>query len=170
MVDEPLIETPRTDLVAAAPHVRRYLRFLGCEREALDDLAQETLLAGVRHWPAGEAPLPWLFTTARHCLLLHWRARGRAREHTGADLDRLHGMWVEQAGDDAGDAMKRALRECLAGLPARSRQLVQLRYEHELDREAIAGELGLGAEGVKSLLVRVRETLAACVKRRMRHD
>ncbi len=165
MIDEPAVPTPRAELAAALPLVRRYLRFLGCERGALDDIAQETLLAAVRHWPAGESPLPWLFTTARNCLRLHWRKRSAVREI--ADVERLHAMWVEQAGDDAGEAQRQALRECVAGLPERSRRLLQLRYEQALDRPAIARELGLGVEGVKSLLERVREALAACVKRRM---
>ncbi len=168
MADEAEVQAPKAELAAAVPHVRRYLRFLGCERAALDDVAQETLLAAVRHWPAGESPLPWLFTTARNCLRQHWRKRGGAREI--ADVERLHTMWVEQAGDDAGETQRQALRDCVAGLPARSRRLLQLRYEQALDRPAIARELGLGVEGVKSLLDRVRDALAACVKRRIHDD
>ena len=42
-------------------------------------------------------------------LRMHWRANGNRREI--ADLDRLHHMWIEQAGDDAGEAQRAALRD-----------------------------------------------------------
>lgn len=162
-------ETGATDTAAdcasLAVQVRRYLRFLGADRGAVDDLAQETMLAALRHWRAAAPPLPWLLATARNHLRMHWRTKGNRREVN--DVERLHRMWVEQAGDDAGEAQRAALRECLALLPARSRQLIELRYGGALPREAIAQRLGLREEGVKSLLVRVRDALAACVRRRL---
>jgi RNA polymerase sigma-70 factor, ECF subfamily len=161
--------TPRIDTAAdhasALVQVRRYLRFLGAGRGAVDDLAQETMLTALRHWREASPPLPWLLATARNHLRMHWRTKGNRREI--ADVDRLHRMWIEQAGDDAGEAQRAALRECLALLPERSRQLIDLRYGSALPREAIAQRLGLRDEGVKSLLTRVRDALAACVRRRL---
>ena len=147
--------------------VRRYLRFLGCAPSSLDDVAQETLLAGLRQWPAGDAPLPWLLATARNQLRKLLRDQGRRREL--ADVDRLDLLWQRHV-PDAGDAMSEALRACLAELPARSRAVLQLRYGDDLDRAAIGARVGLGVEGVKSLLVRLREALARCIRRRCEDD
>ena len=153
-------------LVAALASVRRYLRFLGCRDDELADLVHDTMLAGLARWPVDDLPVAWLLATGRNLFRKHLRAQRRRRELL--DLDRLDGMWHEQASDGTGETMAQALRECVAGLPARSREVLTLRYGGGLDRDAIAARVGLAAEGVKSLLMRVREALAHCIERRMR--
>ncbi len=163
---EPVAPVPPGDpvwLVPARARVWRYLRFLGCAADLADDFAQDTLVAALREFAAGEPPLPWLCTTARNRLRMHLRRAGREV----ADLDVLHAQWVEVAPPDGGDAQARALQRCLDELPARSRRALELRYGDGVERAAIAQELGLGAEGVKSLLVRLRAALAACMQKRV---
>jgi len=143
--------------------VRRYLRFLGCPDDGLDDLSQEVLLAGLKRWPDGNAPLSWLLAIARNQLRKFLRDHGRRREL--ADVERLDTMWQQHVVDH-GDRMRDALRECLAELAPRSRRVLQLRYGEGLDRAAIGARVGLGAEGVKSLLARLRSWLATCIERR----
>ena len=156
---------------AAAPldrqvvRVRRYLRFLGAELHAVDDLAQETMLAAVRTFAAEDVPLPWLLVTARNALRQHLRRLGRSREVP--DLERLDSAWQQQMGDDGGDTRREALAECLRTLPDRSRLVLDLRYREGLSREGIAAHTGLGTEGVKTLLVRARQALGACIRRRL---
>jgi len=152
-------------LVTATRRVCRYLRFLGCERSVVEDLAQETMLAAVASFVHDVPPLPWLLTTARNCLRMHLRRRGRRREV--ADLERLHGRWIQQASDDGGDAQRAALTLCLQQLPERSRRVVELRYRDGLAREAIAAQLDLRLDGVKSLLARARAALGECIRRRL---
>lgn len=143
--------------------VRRYLRFLGCPEQGLDDLAQETLLAGLQRWPTGDAPLPWLLAIARNQLRKLLRDRGRRREL--ADVERLDSLWQEHVVEH-GNPMRDALQQCLAQLAPRSRDALRMRYAEGLDRAEIAARLGLSAEGVKSMLTRVRAWLANCVERR----
>jgi len=147
--------------------VSRYLRFLGCPGTAIEDTTQEVLLAGLRRWPRGEAPLPWLFTTARNQLRKALRTQGRRREL--ADVDRLDSMWHRHV-EDHGNAKQAALRECLGQMPPRSRAVLHMRYGESLDRAAIGVRIGLGAEGVKSLLVRLRAGLERCIRQRMRDE
>jgi RNA polymerase sigma-70 factor (ECF subfamily) len=156
---------PAAGLEGATRRVRRYLRFLGCERTAVDDLAQETMLAAVGTFAQRLPPTAWLLTTARNCLLMHLRRSGRRREV--ADLDRLHERWIEQARDDGADAQREALDDCLQRLGGRARQVVELRYRDGLPRGDIAARLGLGVEGVKSLLARTRAVLGDCIRRRL---
>lgn len=154
------------EIAAAQLRVRRYLRFLGCGRGSVDDLVQETLLAATARAPGRLPPLPWLLTTARNCLRMQLRRAGRRREVV--DLDRLHRSWIEQAGDDGGDAMRSALRTCLGELPPRTRLALQLRYGEGASRAAIAARIGVGEQGLKSLLARARAGLAVCIQRRLR--
>jgi RNA polymerase sigma-70 factor (ECF subfamily) len=159
-------EADRTGpLEAATRRVRRYLRFLGCERAVVDDLVQETMLAAAGSFASRVPPLAWLLVTARNCLLMHLRRSGRRREV--ADLDRLHERWIEDARDDGGDAQREALDSCLQQVGDRARQVVELRYRDGLARGVIAERLGLGVEGVKSLLARTRAALGDCIRRRL---
>jgi RNA polymerase sigma-70 factor (ECF subfamily) len=152
-------------LAAAAVAVRRYLRFLGCDWALAEDLAQEAILESLRVFDHGAPPVPWLLTAARNGYRMHLRRRGRRREVP--DLDALHRQWIEVAGSDSGAMRLAALRACLAALPPRARRALELRYGEVAKRPAIARELGLGREGVKSLLARLRAALAACVQRRL---
>jgi len=165
--EEPLPASGRDErpLAVATARVRRYLRFHGCEWSLADDLAQETMFAAVSASGTELPPLPWLLTTARNCLRMHLRRRGRRREID--DLDRLHEQWVAQARDDGGDAQRVALDECLRKLPEKARRVVELRYREGLSREAIASQLALQLEGVKSLLARTRMSLGECIRRRL---
>lgn len=152
-------------VAAALRSVRRYLRFLGCREDELADLAHDALVVGLARWPVLELPVPWLLATARNLFRRQLRVQRRRREQH--DLERLEAAWAEQARDGTGEAMASALRECLAALPARSRDVLTLRYTEGLDREEIGARVGLGAEGVKSLLGRIRDALALCVRRRL---
>lgn len=151
-----------------ALRVRRYLRFLGAQRDSVDDLVQETMLAALRTFGPDGGPLPWLLTTARNALGQHLRRRGRSREVI--DLDRLDAAWHEQAGEDCGDAQREALAECMRSLPERTRDVVVQRYRDGASRSVIANAVGLGEQGVKSLLARARAALAECMQRRLGND
>lgn len=153
-------------LAPARARTWRYLRYLGCEATLADDFAQDTLLAALRAHGGQEPPPGWLLLTAKNQLRQHHRAQRRS-ERLLADLELRHAQWTEVAGADDGDGKLAALRACLAELPERSRQVLQQRYGAGLERSAIARALGLGDEGVKSLLVRVRQVLAACMARRL---
>ncbi len=166
---DPLHPAPPGDpawLAPARARTWRYLRYLGCEATLADDFAQDALLAALRAHGGHEPPPGWLLLTAKNQLRQHHRAQRRS-ERLLADLELRHAQWTEVAGADDGDGKLAALRLCLAELPERSRQVLQQRYGAGLDRNAIAKALGLGDEGVKSLLVRVRQVLAACMARRL---
>jgi RNA polymerase sigma-70 factor (ECF subfamily) len=162
--EPPAPPDPRADWIGSHQGpVWRYLRYLGCERDVAEDLLHDTLLAGLRHdihqRPAGQARA-WLRTTAKN--LFTDRLRGAARRAMFASLELADAVWQEQEGSPRRDA----LRECLALLDGRSRRAVELRYGDGRGRGAIAGALGIGEEGVKSLLHRVRQVLRACIERR----
>lgn len=158
----------------------RYLRFLGCDDAAADDLTQETFLAVARGGNGagsnGEAirDVPaYLRGVARKLFLKHV-ARSR-REPPLEELDEAYlaeaeEVWRQFAGHDDGDTWIESLRECVEGLSGRSRQAIDLHYREELSREQIARRLAMTPDGVKTLLRRTRAVLRECVERKVRAE
>src|SRR5262245_57872909 len=148
---------------AAAPRVRRYLRCLRCPRDVVDDVVQDALLAAVAAHGERQPPLPWLLTVAKNRWLELCR---RQRPELVASLDALDLAARSELGDDGGDARVLALRECVQQLPARSQQALRLCYGDALPRTEVAARLGLGIEGLRSWLARLRAALKQCIERR----
>ncbi|MBX3464729.1 MAG: sigma-70 family RNA polymerase sigma factor [Planctomycetes bacterium] len=144
--------------------VWRYLRYLGAPAELADDLVQEAFLRLLRapfeeRSPAATAA--WLRTVARNLFVKSFRAPPFAL----AGLDELEAVWDRFAGDDGGEQSLARLRDCLDRLDGRARDAVRLCYEERRSRREIGERLGLGEDGVKSLLRRTRTLLRACVER-----
>ena len=149
--------------------VWRYVRFLGADTTEADDLTQETFCALARgqfverdeRQTAG-----YLRVVARNQLLaLRWRQN---REVSTVELEAADSVWAATAGPD-GSLMNYldALRDCVDQLEGRARQAVDLHYHDHAGREAIATQLGMQADGVKTLLRRTRELLRECVERKI---
>lgn len=144
--------------------VWRYLRFLGCDPAAADDLTQETFVTALCRPPVdrGEAAFAgWLRTTALH---LFRNLRRRPRVFVPLDADAIEAVWHECARDDAGAGYLRALRHCLTHLSPDQRRAIDIRYRDRGDRGDVATALGLRAEGAKTLLRRARRQLRACIE------
>jgi len=155
-------------VATAAPGVRRYLRCLRCPRDLVDDVVQDALLAAVASHGEREPPLPWLLTVAKNRWLELCR---RQRPELIASLDALDLRARRELGDDGGDARVAALRACVQRLPARSQQALRLCYgEVSVARTDVAARLGLGIEGLRSLLARLRAALKQCIERRRERD
>lgn len=145
--------------------VWRYLRFLGASNELADDLTQETFLQLLRApfvQRSERETAGWLRTVARNL----WVRSFRRPPFDFADLDAMEAAWTGFAGDDQGEAAVADLRACLGQLTGRARDVVQWHYEERRSRRAIGDRLGIGEDGVKSLLRRTREVLRACIERR----
>lgn len=144
--------------------VWRYLRFLGASAELADDLTQEAFLQLLRapfeeRSPAATAA--WLRTVARNLFVKAFRRP----PFQLAELDAIEAVWTGFARDDGGHESLERLRECLQRLDGRAREAVRLCYEERRSRREIGRRLGIGEQGVKSLLRRTRAVLRACVER-----
>jgi len=60
-----------------------------------------------------------------------------------------------------------ALRECMERLPARTREVLTLRYEQDLSGEGIATRLGSTVDAVHQTLSRARTALGDCIRQRL---
>lgn len=144
--------------------VWRYLRYLGASAELADDLTQETFLQLLRAPFAersNEATTSWLRTVARNFYVKSFRRPPFAE----TELDAIEAGWNSYAANDGGDDSLVRLRECLDRLDGRAREAVRWHYEERRSRTDIAERLGLGSDGVKSLLRRTRAALRTCVER-----
>jgi RNA polymerase sigma-70 factor (ECF subfamily) len=147
--------------------VWRYLRFLGCDEARADDLAQETFLA-VWKKPfedrGAASARAYLRRVARNLFLM--AVRSRRTLPAFEDLDAAEAAWIEHDTDD-GESYRAALGECLESLTERSRRALELFYREGEGRSVIAEVLGLTVDGVKTLMRRARETLRACIRRKL---
>jgi RNA polymerase sigma-70 factor (ECF subfamily) len=149
----------------------RYLRFLGAERAEADDLTQETFLAFAKADFVDRGPRQtagYLRTIARNQLLAH--RRRQQREISTVTLEAADSVWAAASGSDGNlDGYLDALRSCLDELEGRPRQAIDLHYRDSVGREAIAAELQMKPDGVKSLLRRTRDLLRECVERKINY-
>jgi len=155
--------------------VYRYLRYLGADAAAAEDLAQETFIAAYgSRMPAGVADDPsiaaWLRGIARNLFLRHCRrSRISPVRADSSLLDRAEAVWAGQflRGGDGFDYVE-ALRACLRALPDKHRRIIEMRYAEGQSRESMARLCEMSGNGVKSLLRRIRATLGECIRRRLR--
>ncbi len=150
----------------------RYLKYLGADHAAAEDLLQETFLTAFRHGnpPATEESRrlgAWLRTIARNLFYSHCRKRKRmpvALDHTALEAAEAAWQgWADRDGEDMETRLAR-FRRCLENTNGRNRTILELRYVEKIPREEIARKLGLKLEGVKSALQRVRAALVKCME------
>ncbi len=148
--------------------VSSYLRSLGCREDRNEDLAQETFLRLFCSPPQDRSPAElrgYLCIVARNLLL-----NSRRADASRPKLESLDRAWVEFEGADAGSAYLDALRGCLERLPSQTREVLRLRFGCDMPRAAIAARVKSSLGGVKSLLLRSKEQLRACIRRKLGLD
>lgn len=149
----------------------RYLRLLGADPEEADDLMQETFVRVAARLRAGEelrTPAAFLRGVARN-LLLGARRRDRRKPPVVSWLDAVD-EFVAAEPEAIEDARVDALRACMERLQGRALQAVQWHHLDGVPREEVAVRLGIGINGVKSLLSRSRQMLRECVQRTERKE
>ena len=135
--------------------VYRYLLGLTLSSQDAEDVAAETFTRAYQAWQAAPDPaLPWLLLTARRIATDRWR---RARR-----LAKIVLRVTPQRADDAGErqtefwlwfgAVARVLTD-------RQREVLLLRYQHDLTDADLARIMGISESGVRSLVARALEVL-----------
>ena len=136
-------------------------------RDDVEEIVAETFARAFTAWRSGRGPagrpLPWLLVIARRIATDRWRRRrliawlpfpgGRPNGTTNVGIMLTSNPEVSTGMPGTAqfwlwmDALSRAL-------PARQRDVIFLRYQHELTDEDIGEVLGLSASGVRTLVSR----------------
>jgi len=155
----------------------RYMRYLGADNAAAEDLVQETFLAafGSPAPPAADdsrGAAAWLRGIARNLFLRHCRRLRTSPVPADAEfLEQAEATWKgEFLRDGEGFDYVEALRKCLETLSAEQRRALDLRYTERAPRTEMARLLGVTENGIKTLLRRIRARLAECIRKRLRVD
>lgn len=156
------------------------------DREAAEDLVQETLLAAfkTRDTFAGQSTeRTWLIGILRHKIVDHIRkltaARGRCEGESDADraaLDDIfdqRGKWRRDPGDWPGDRLtpgereelRRAIDRCAEKLPPTLAAVFTLRELEQMDSESICQVLTISPTNLWTRLHRMRMMLRQCLER-----
>lgn len=159
--------------------VRGFLaRFLGNDA-SVDDVAQEVFVQVHRSLDkfTGQGSLrSWIFGIARHQVGTWFRKQSRQIRFRGLDVesDLTQYRWqqwqqdVESAsvadGDNDLDDLE-LMRGCLEKLKPSHRSMVQRFYFEGVTAEAIGQQDGRASGAVRMALMRIRESLATCIRR-----
>ncbi len=141
-----------------AGDLRSYFARRHAGTDAADDLVQESFLQLARRLRTGKTvstPRAYLFGIARHVSFAFLRRNANAPE----PLDpAAHATVIAE-----GDSRLEAARETISSLPPLQREILDLRFAHDLSYAEIATALGLPVGTVRSRLhhavARLRERL-----------
>jgi len=154
-----------------------YILALTRDPNLADDILQDvgvSILTEAKRGTRPEAFIPWARGVARHRVADHYRrlaARRRHERHFDQFADAVDMAFAEHApaAEDNGHQLK-LLRECLEGLTARVRTIIDLRYSGRRSIGEIAASLSWTPGSIKVALSRARRTLADCVRRKLRQE
>lgn len=148
--------------------VWRYLRLLGADAHEADDLMQDAFVIAAERLLSGERIVDvaaYLRGTARN-LLLGARRKSRREPPTVTWLEEVD-EYLRDDADALEDERIELLRGCVDRLTGRMQDAVRWHHLEGASCGDVAQRLGIGANGIKSLLSRARQALRACVQRRM---
>jgi len=155
----------------------RYLRYLGADYSTAEELSQDVFLAALKSSSipvdvgngSGSQQGAWLRGTARNLFLNHCRQNRRNPVKINSEaIKNAEKVWVEEfLRDGDGFDYLDALRKCLGSLSEDQKKVLDLRYVNGKSRTEMAQMNGMSENGIKSLLRRIRLSLAGCVQRRL---
>ncbi len=136
-------------------HLERYLHWLGCDTDLVDDIVQETYARAAEYFRKTSGgklpPLNWLRATARHLLVDFHRRKTCARVLVDG---------ARRTESASRDLETRALgHELLRLLSERPRRIVYAFYWLGKTEREIAREEGVSARAIEAVLRRARRSL-----------
>lgn len=164
-------ETILRHLFAARQRLSAAAWLIVRDAHAAEDIFQNVALKSVTREVSFEhegALLSWATVSAKR-EAIDW-LRKRKSETLGLEpdvLDLLDREWQSKSAAPEGPRME-ALRECLDGVPANSRRLLELRYFDGRPCQEVAETLGAGVEAIYQRLSRLHRQLKQCVDQRVK--
>lgn len=149
-----------------------YIRAMVHNYQDAEDILQETGLIILSRATVPDNPdiFPaWARGVARNIVMHFWRARQRARVIPDSRLLEVVDQAFEEA-DTESDLMinrRKALAECLQLVQGSALNILRLRYLQGLTCEKVAAVVSKTTVAVRVILMRTRDSLAACIASRL---
>ena len=154
-----------------------YILALTRDHNLAEDVLQDvgvSILSEAKRGMGPEAFIPWARGLARHRVADYYRrlaSRRRHEIHFEEFADAVDLAFAEHApSPEDNHHQLKLLRECLDGLTARVRTIIDLRYSGRQSIDEIAASLSWTPASIKVALSRARRTLADCVGRKLRRE
>lgn len=164
-------ETALRVVLGQEPLLTGFLRAIVGSRPVAEDLFQDLVVLVLRKHaeiPNAEAVPGWTRRAARFLALKALEKRARERPTMDETLiDLLERTFVEEVPASA-DPYLAALTHCRARLPEHARELLTLRYVHDLSGEQLAARLGRPLNTVWVTLTRLHRLLRECIQAQLR--
>lgn len=157
-------------LVATQDRLRSYVAGMGVPLGDVDDVAQEVYLTYYREQerrPAEAEPLAWLRGIARHRCADYFRTHGRSQRHweeLGRTLEAQVSALEQGPGDER---LLTDLGACIEKLPPRYQEMLRWYYQDDQSADAIGQRLRRSAGAVRVAMLRLRQSLRACLDRKL---
>ena len=117
-------------------------------------------------WDRSRDFLPWALGVAHYTVLSHFRDRQRDRLIFEEDVMQAMEIHLRNAAERTPELVL-ALRHCLGGMAEEPRKILRAHYVGGWSLDEISRTCGRSVSGVKSLLLRLRRSLAECVNREL---
>lgn len=148
--------------------LRAFIRSMGVESHAVDDLAQEAFLVAYKEMDNFDQSLDfgyWLRGIARN--LIRNELRKNARQHRIMDEKLSHFLLEEFSNNyepsDYNDDELAVLKECISKLPDKSRNLISHKYNNSKNSKEISELVSMSTTAVRLALMRIRQKLKICM-------
>jgi RNA polymerase sigma-70 factor (ECF subfamily) len=151
--------------------LRAFIRSMGLDWSAVDDVVQTVSLVMWRKWDQFDSDtdfMQWARVIARFEVLKFRRRMARDRHVFRDELMELLADAAEELDSQASaEDYRAALQQCLNSLPGRSGQLIQAAYEGDRTICEVAEDVGQSATAFYKTLDRIREKLRLCINHRL---
>lgn len=171
MADSPISEQLTIRWTKAQPIVTAYIASVIRNYADVEDVLQEVAVVVAQQYEDSDQDLPfvpWALGIARHKVADYQRRQYRKTKiiFDDAVLEQVESAFV--AIQFEVPEIRQALTICADRLQKRSRQLMELRYTHNLKPAQIAERVEMSSNAVSQALFRVRKALADCIRERVK--
>lgn len=155
--------------------LRSYIRSLGVNSHAVDDIAQETFIIAYKELEKFDQNLDfghWLKGIARNLVRNDIRKSARQARIMNDKLTQfLIDSFELNYESTIGDNQEiDALKECIQSLPIKSKELINYKYHKEHDSQKMSETLGISATAIRLSLMRIRHKLKHCIDFRLGYE
>ena len=149
--------------------VRNYIRSLGVASNSIDDIAQEAFVVAYNRfatYESGTSFPAWVNTIARNLI---WNDRRKTARRFKLLNETVSEELLEEdpslslAEREDSDLRREALRSCMERLQPEHRNMLNIRYEQDMEPTQAAETLGLKPGTLRTTLMRIRQALRDCI-------